>query len=305
MNLPVGKLFFKDHIIRTFYITRLTDSQVEEKVLLKQKTGLIDITLRHSMICLDPFCVSVWMKEDEMQFIDPQEADVFFVKGNKTNANIRLEMIESISTEHGALLLYQVKNAKNYQLSRLHRLILFRYFLRSKKNTYHHRKVISALYSYPRRIIIVSYQDDNYYNIFPMDIQGFISEENLYVLGLRTTNITLGKILEAGKVVICDTDSVDIETVYNLGKHSSSAPTPKEKLPFGTMPSELFGFPVPDFAGSYKEVEIIRSRKMGYHMLMVGKMINSKELKHEHSSLFHVGFLQFQGSNYESIEGLF
>ncbi|MBS1502029.1 MAG: hypothetical protein JST32_08215, partial [Bacteroidetes bacterium] len=117
MNLPVRKLFFKDHIIRTFYITRLADSQLEEKVLLKQKTGIIDITLRHSMICLDPFCVSVWLKEDEMQFIDPQETDILFVKGKKTNANIRLEMIESITTEHGALLLYQVKNAKNYQLS--------------------------------------------------------------------------------------------------------------------------------------------------------------------------------------------
>ncbi len=107
----------------------------------------------------------------------------------------------------------------------MHRLVLFAYFLRSKKNTYHHRKVISALYSYPRRIIIVSYKDDNYYNIFPMDIQGYIAEEKLYILGLRTTNVTLNKILEGKKVVVCDTDTVDINTVYDLGKHSSAAPT--------------------------------------------------------------------------------
>ncbi|MBS1527366.1 MAG: hypothetical protein JST19_17060 [Bacteroidetes bacterium] len=305
MNLPVRKFLFRDQIIRTFYITRLADSQVEEKVLLKQKKQQIDITLRHSMICLDPFCVAAWLTKDELGLVEPNEVNIRFVKDNKLNAVIKLKIIATAPTENGALLLYHVKGAKNYQLSALHRLVLFRYFLRSKKNTYYHRKVVSALYSYPRKIIIVSYQDDNYYNIFPMDIQGYIRDENLYILGLRTTNVTLDRILEAKKVVICDTDAVDIETVYNLGKHSSSAPTPKEKLPFGTTPSELFGFPVPDFAGSYKEVEIISNRKMGYHMLMVGKVVNAKEVKTERSSLYHVGFLQFQDSDYESIEGLF
>jgi flavin reductase (DIM6/NTAB) family NADH-FMN oxidoreductase RutF len=201
--------------------------------------------------------------------------------------------------------LYKIENIKNYQLSALHRLVLFAYFLRSKANTYYSRKVISALYSYPRKIIIVSYRDDAYYNIFPMDIQGFIEQENIYILGLRTTNITLSKILEAKKVVISDTDTVEINTVYNLGKHSSSTPTPKDKLPFGTNDSELFGFPVPDFTGSYKEIEIIHHKKMGYHMLLVGKVVNSKKLKPQTSSLYHVGFLQFQKSNYQSIEGLF
>jgi len=44
---------------------------------------------------------------------------------------------------------------------------------------------------------------------------------------------------------------------------------------------------------------------MGYHMLMVGKVINKKEIKQNPSSLWHVGFLQYQMGNYKSIEGLF
>ena len=305
MNSLIKNIFFKNTTVQTFFISRLLEKEVEEKVYLKINRLGIDITGHHAMICLDPFCVAVWLSNDESNSIDPDTVKIKFKKGDKLNATIDASIIEKIPTERGVLLLYQVEKVKNYQLSPFHRLALFAWFLRSKKNTYYSRRVISALYSYPRKIIIVSYKDDNYFNIFPMDIQGYIPEEDLYILGLRTTNATLNKILEAKKVVVCDTDTVDIATVYNLGKHSSNAPTPLDQLTFGTSESEVFGFPVPDFTGSYKEIEIIRNRKMGYHMLMVGKVLNYKKRKENSSSLYHVGFLQFQNGSYKSIEGLF
>ncbi len=302
----IKNIFFKNaKKIQTFYITRLAQSEVEEKVFLKSGKHEIDISAHHGMICLDPFCIAVWLPYVHLNSLDPQSVKIQFKKGSKLNASIKASLIEKIPAEKGSLLLYKIEKVKNYQLSALHRFVFFAWFLRSKKNTYYSRRVISALYSYPRRIIIVSYKDDGYYNIFPMDIQGFIAEENMYLLGLRTTNVTLNKILEAKKVVVCDTDSVDINTVYNLGKHSSAAPTPIENLPFGTSKSEVFGFPIPDFTGSYKEIEIIQHKKMGYHMLMVGKVLNSKKIKENSSSLYHIGFLQYQNGNYKSIEGIF
>jgi hypothetical protein len=306
INQLIKNILFKNaKKVQTFYITRLAQHQVEEKVFLKKDRLEIDITLHQGMICLDPFCIAVWLPGDQLNLIDHQSVEILFKKGNKLNAVINVSLIEKIPTEKGGLLLYKVVGVKNYQLTALHRLALFTYFLRAKTNTYYSRKVISALYSYPRRIIIVSYKDDSYYNIFPMDIQGYIQEEGLYILGLRTTNLTLNKILEAKKVVVCDTDSVDIDTVYNLGKHSSSAPTAIENMPFGTFESGLFGFHVPDFTGSYKEIEIIEHKKMGYHMLMVGKILNEEKMKENPSSLWHIGFLQYQKGNYNSIEGLF
>ena len=305
MGSVIKNIFFKDTKITTFFISRIPEARIEEKVFLKKGKHHIDITRHQGMICLDPFCISVWLSEDQIDGLDPQAAKIKFEKGSKLTASLTVSLIEQIATAKGVLLLYKIENVKNYQLSALHRLVLFRYFLRSKSNTYYSRKVISALYSYPRRIIIVSYKDEEYYNIFPMDIQSYIKEDDIYVLGLRTTNITLNKILAAGKVVVCDTDTVDINTVYTLGKHSSAAPTPVEQLPFGTTESKLFGFPVPDFTGGYKEIEIIQHRKMGYHMLMVGKVVNEVKLKQNSSSLYHVGFLQFQEGNYSSIDGLF
>jgi flavin reductase (DIM6/NTAB) family NADH-FMN oxidoreductase RutF len=305
MSLPIKRLFFKENIIRTFQISRLTSDQIEEKVFLKKGDHYIEISQSHGMICLDPFCMAVWLPNEQIDLFDLRSVKIQFKKGGQLNASIQVSLIEKIGTEHGVLILYKIEEVKNYQLSALHRLVLFGYLLRSKKNTYHHRKVISALYSYPRSIIIVSFQDDEYYNIFPMDIHAYIKNEDMYILGLRTTNVTLDKILKAGKVVVCDTDSVDINTVYNLGKHPSAAPTPIHELPFGTTGSELFGFPIPDFVGSYKEIEIIQHKKMGYHMLLVGKVVNKKMIRKNPSSLHHISFLQFKKGNYKSIEGLY
>ena len=306
MNALIKNLFFKNSKkIRTFYIIRLSKNQVEEKVYLQKDKQEFDITAHHGMICLDPFCMAAWLPAGELDLLDPQPVKINFKKGSRLNASINVSLIEKIPTNKGALLLYKIEDVKNYQLSFLHRFVLFAYFLRAKANTYNSRRVISALYSYPRKIIIVSYKDKDYSNIFPMDIQAYIAEENLYILGLRTTNVTLNKILEAKKVVVCDTDSVDINTVYNLGKHSSSAPAPLESHPFGVTDSELFGFPVPDFTGSYKEIEIIQNKKMGYHMLMVGKVLHERKMKPNASSLYHIGFLQYQKGNYQSIDSLF
>jgi len=301
----ISNIFFRDKKITTFCITRLTQDQVEEKVFMKNGRHDIDITRHHGMICLDPFCMAVWLSRDELSTIDTDTATIKFVSHDRLNASISVSLIEKKDTGHGTLLLYKIEKVSNYQLSVLHRLVLFRHLLRSAKNTYRHRRVISALYSYPRNIVIVSYKDDDYYNIFPMDIHSYIAEEKLYLLGLRTTNITLDKILEAKKVVVCDTDTVDINTVYALGKHPSKNPTQINDLPFRVSESEKFGFFVPDFTGSYKEIEIIDHKKMGYHMLMIGKVVNEKKIKPESASLYHVGFLQFQNGNYKNIEGLY
>jgi flavin reductase (DIM6/NTAB) family NADH-FMN oxidoreductase RutF len=283
----------------------LMPEQIEEKVWLKKGERFIDVTHRQSMICLDPFCISVWLPAKALNLINPDLVKILFTKGDVVTASLTVSLIETIATPTGSLLLYKIEKVKNNQLSPLHRLLFLGHLLRSPKNTYQSRKTISALYSYPRKVIIVSYQDDEYYNIFPMDIQGYIAEEDIYVLGLRTTNITLDKILAAKKVVICDTHAIALNTVYDLGKHSSTSPTKKEELPFAITNSELFGFPVPAILGSYKEVEIIHNRKMGYHMLLVGKVVNSKVMVKNPSSLYHVGFLQSQKSHYPSIEGIF
>lgn len=305
MGSFLNKLLFNDQKISTFGITRLHPAQIEERVYLVNGYNRTDITATNAMICLDPFCMACWLPLQQADLAGNQNTGIHFMNGGRLNAIVGVYLIDKIATEHGFIFLFKVEYAKNYQMTALHREVLFAHYLKSNKNTYQSRKVISAMYSYPRNIIIVSYKDEEYFNIFPMDIHGYIEEEDMYILGLRTTNVTLDKILAAKKVVVCDTNDVDIKVVYDLGKHSSKSPTAQDQLPFQTTDSELFKFPVPTFVGEYKEIEIISNREMGYHMLMVGKVLNRKRLKENRSSLYHVGFLQFQDSGYERIDGLF
>jgi len=305
LNSRIKRIFFKDAPLKTFYISRLKASDIKENVVLVSNKTTIDVSSTHGMICLDPFCVAVWLSNNQIQTIDSKKLTLVLKTGPVTNATITGNLIEGVSTVNGQLLLYKIANVKNRHFTILHRFALFAYLLKSKTNTYYSRKVISALYSYPRNVIIVSYQDADYCNIFPMDIHCFLEKESLYILGLRTTNVALDKILGSKKVVVCDSNAVDTETVYQLGKHPSKSPTALADMPFEVKPSQVFGFPVPDFTGSYKEIEIIYNRKMGYHMLMLGKVVNHVNLKPDPSSLYHIGFLQYQGSDYSSVDGLY
>ena len=134
-----------------------------------------------------------------------------------------------------------------------------------------------------------------------MDIQGYVAEGGLYVLGLRTTNIVLEKILASKKLVIADSGDADINTVYQLGKHASASPPALHEFPFKTFESEKLKFPLPEFVNTYKEVEIIHHRKMGYHMLLVARVIHSAQVLEDPSSLYHVHLLEFMKSGYENV----
>src|SRR5579872_6471643 len=122
MRSFIKKLFFKDAGIKTFYITRLLQNQIEEKVVLKNERAAIDISKSHGMICLDPFCVAIWLSTEHTGSINIEKTEIQFTKGDKVNASIKLGLIEKIATSSGALLLYKVEKVRNHQFTALHRL---------------------------------------------------------------------------------------------------------------------------------------------------------------------------------------
>ena len=83
MNALIKKLFFKNTKIKTFFITRLATDEVEEKVFLKKDKHLVEISRRHGMICLDPFCVAVWLRDEESNLFDLTQTSINLKKGNK------------------------------------------------------------------------------------------------------------------------------------------------------------------------------------------------------------------------------
>ena len=96
------------------------------------------------------------------------------------------------------------------------------------------------------------------------------------------------------------------EIIYQLGKHHSGGPPSIESLPFNVVQTEQFDFYIPDWAQSYKEIQIIKTIDLGSHMLLWGEVVNEKEITPPTKNLFHIHFLESiylnkNGINYQAV----
>lgn len=289
MKALISRILFKNKSKRKFIASRLSASQIGETVLFNDR----DITWDHCIVCHDPFYLAIYSTEGLAD-----SGTVSITRKGQISAEVKVKRKDSLAS----VRIYEVVSARCHQLPYWHQFVLQRrYFLYKKKDTFLRGMIYAAMYSFPRRVIAVSYRDDQYFNIFPMDFQCFVATEKMMILGLRTTNATLKKILESKKVVVSDTTSVDLTTVYDLGRNHSAAPPSLAELPFGVIESKVFGFYVPDFSASYREFEIVNSVELGTHTLMIGSLVNSEKITSDQSSIHHLHFFEFVNSDYSEL----
>ncbi|AYB31163.1 flavin reductase family protein [Chryseolinea soli] len=292
------RVLFGNRVAKSFPAVRIPIGKVEEKVFLSWPDGRLDISERHCIVCHAPFCLSVWLTPEEWRRVETNVPTISVTTGEKIHAELITAVVKKIDVANGFLVVVKAEKAFCHQKSAWFQYFIRRYF--KNKNSAEEDKFYAAAYSYPRRVIAVSFRDESYYNIFPMDFQCHIPQSGLYVLGLRTTNITLQKIIQSEKIVIGDTDGAELSVIYALGNNHSSQPPSIEQLPFTVSASEAFHFPVPDFSASYKEIRLIGHYNLGTHTMLVGEIVNAREVREKQSYLYHISFLQSLGMHYTS-----
>jgi hypothetical protein len=171
--------------------------------------------------------------------------------------------------------------------------LLFNKYYKKPQTSFNQLKAFASAYSYPRRVRVISFKDGDYYNIFPMDLLGEIKPGNKYVFGLRHTNTALAKIMHTGKIVVSEAPFEYKDVIYKLGSHHSTGAPLVENLPFKVITSENFGFYVPDWVNSYKEINITKTINLGSHMLLLGDVQHECELKKSTGHLFHIHYLLY------------
>jgi len=292
MNKLFKKLLLGYSNPQKYPAIKIKDAEIKERALLYIGGKATDITDRHSIICEKPFCIAIFFSKG--QGAEGQKnIELRIERGGKMVAKLRLTFKNSIDEHQTSIFIYEIENAENYQINSIRQYFLMRYFLREKKLTMKEGEIYAALYSYPREVVTISYQEEGYYNLFPMDFRRYYEQDNLYVFGLRSSNITLEKILKACKLVACNTDAAKLQDIYYLGKHHSSSPPERADLPFELTQSELYKFPIPDFSASYKEVEIINSKTIGSHVLMIGRVVNQVNIRPGSRSIYHIHFFEY------------
>ena len=303
MKNIIRKILFGDSVIREYSTVTVSDG-IREKVYLKTGELLIDISETHWVLCLEPIVIGIWVEnKDQVSALDKKTDYTIYFRdsdgGNEKNiqkntvAVLDLDFFDKITESKGSLFLLRMRKSRIFHLNVIQTfLIYFKYYKKPHLSFKKLKSFVSA-YSYPRRVRVVSFKSDDYYNIFPMDLLGDISQCNRYVFGLRHTNIALSKIIEAGKVVVSEISYEHKDIIYQLGKHHSSIPPSLDLLPFKVITSENFGFYIPDWVESYKEIRIVRTINLGSHMMLWGEVVNQKKLKTPTDHLFHIHFLLY------------
>lgn len=292
MKRIIHRILFKNYKPVQYVSLGIPPGQIRERVVLEYADNRIDVSDRHWILCQTPPIIGIYLHEKESL---PDNGRLRILIEENKSADIFIRRIQAICSKGGHLALYKVSHVSCYQLPLLHRLLLqfHFYFKRKNKVTFKNIRKLCALYSYPRKVIVTSFKDESGYNLFPMDFQGYIPGSNLYVLGLRHSNITLPKILESKSFVVADASVEHVQAVYALGEHHSSHPPPLHKLPFSVIKSKLYQFYLPEFVSSYKELRIINHMDLGSHMLLIGEVMHSQSLTEGNDCLHHLHFIQF------------
>ena len=284
------------------YVKITASDRLAQKAWLRIDGNLTDVSTTHWLLCIEPIMYGVWIEEKD--FIEPQQTGDFTMylggsiaesknKVESAEAVLSLDLFDRIDECDGTLLLLKLNNSSLHQLSVIKRYLLFFRYYKKDGLTFSRFKAFVSAYSHPRRIRVVSFRKDDYYNIFPMDLLGDISQHTRYVFGLRHTNVALPMILETGRVAVSEVSHKWKSNVYELGKHHSSDPPSRELLPFKVFESTNFRFYIPEWVESYKEVSIKKSLNLGSHMLLWGDVVNEERLTETSGHLFLVHFLHY------------
>jgi hypothetical protein len=295
------KKFLRDilfgNIPVTEYSTVTVKDGILERVFLETGDARIDISVTHWLLCLDPIVFGIWFaKEENAHSFDINQPYRMYFNDSDKNAEIvavlNLNFFNKIEEPDGTLLLLKLVGARIHHINLIRtRLLFYRYYKKPEQDFYK-LKSYSAAYSYPRKVRLISFREGDWYNIFPMDLVGDIPGNKRYVFGLRHTNVTLARIIKTKKMVVSEIPYEYKEIIYKLGKHHRE-PLSGTKLPISLTQSALFDFPIPMWASSYKEINIVNNMNLGSHMLLWGTEINEKDLNGPSRNLFHIHFLHY------------
>lgn len=279
---------FANQSARQYITVAIPDNGILEKAFLDYAGIRIDVSAVQFVLSQVPFVIGIWIPKG---FVLPKKHGRLTIQGSE-GANlvtIDLNRQRVFDLERGNFVLFTVVTSRFAFVHWLRQKLIVAYFFSRKKHhaTFRELDNFSATYLFPRKVVLTCCGKNDSYNIFPMDLQGFIPEANICVLGLRNTNISLGIILRERKLLVCEVGARHKDAILSLGQHHSSRPPTPDGLPFAFEHSTVFDILVPSIAHGYRELELLDHLNMGTHTLMLARVVNELQ-RQESSSLYHL-----------------
>ena len=136
------------------------------------------------------------------------------------------------------------------------------------------------IYSLPRAVALVSFDDGENTNMFPMDLIG-VTDSPYFILSLTTIYPSTPYIKRCGKLAVSYVPLAILDTVYAMGKNNKRVCVPRDEMLVSTRLSPLYSIPVPEEAIYIREVEIVDSFEIGFHTIFVATTMNFERYTEE------------------------
>ena len=115
MNWLIKKMFFRNIALKTYFPVRISEGEIEERVILKNQSQSIDVSQRHNLICLEPFVIAIWLTRQFLDGFISDCGDLHIKTGAKINASLKISLLTQLEFKNNNLLLYRIENAKCHQ----------------------------------------------------------------------------------------------------------------------------------------------------------------------------------------------
>lgn len=250
-----------------------------------------DITNNHVVVELRPHLIGIMFNREESR-IPEYNQDSFFLSlhdpGHRDNPDycfgkIGLRYYDSLVLDDYFFVLFITTYSRNFCLSPLRIQSHYLYervflFFENDPHNYHKMKPHYLfnnwlIYSLPRAVALVSFDDGKNSNMYPMDLIG-PTDSPYYILSLTTIYPSVPYLLKDKRLAVGHMPLNQIDNVYAMGKNNKRISVPREELIVETALSPVFSIPVPVAAINIRELDIVTSFEVCYHTIIIAKTRN-------------------------------
>lgn len=272
------------------------------QVRMRGLKGEIDVTGAAVVAALSPLTLGIGLDDAACTALGDCSAPVLRfvdIDSRRTVGALELIGVRDCLTRAARIALFEVRGAAQYCLQwpyrPWNRYLQNRAIRRQRRrpdNFWIPPQAVQQLmvfYICPRQVVLVSVEDGEHRNLFPMDLIGPVAADR-FTLALRNTSRSVPVMKRARRVALSDVAAADCGLAYSLGANHRQPLGDWRSLPCATARSQEFSLPFPQKALRVRELEILDFETIGSHTLFVTRIAAEQPLA-EADQLHHTSGL--------------
>jgi flavin reductase (DIM6/NTAB) family NADH-FMN oxidoreductase RutF len=260
------------------------------EVRMRGTQGEIDVTGAAVVAALKPLTLGVGLDTAAraalggcttpvLRFVD--------IESQRTVGALRLLRIRDSLTQSARIALFEVRGAAQRCVQWPYRP--WNSYLQNRAIRRHHNspdnfwlppeavQQLMIFYICPRQVVLVSVEEGEHRNLFPMDLIGAVAPDR-FTLALRNTSQSVPAMKSTRRVALSDVAAADRELAYRLGAQHRNPLPDWQSLPCETERSRAFALPFPKSALRVRELEILDFETIGSHTFFVTRLAAEQPL---------------------------